>query len=104
MKLVLFTITVLSSICSIAQSDPTMRSWNQPVEPFRIISNIYYVGASDITSFLIISPSGHILPDGGLPKTAPMIRDNIRKLGFRVEDVKYLLDSHAHFDHAGGLA
>ena len=104
MKLVLFTITVLSSICSIAQSDPTMRSWNQPIEPFHIIGNIYYVGASDITSFLIISPCGHILLDGGLPETAPMIRDNIRKLGFRVEDVKYLLNSHAHFDHAGGLA
>jgi metallo-beta-lactamase class B len=87
-----------------AQSDPTWRSWNQPVEPFRIIGNIYYVGASDITSFLITSPQGHILLDGGFPETAPMIRDNIRKLGFKVEDVKYLLSSHGHFDHAGGLA
>jgi metallo-beta-lactamase class B len=104
MKLVLFIITVLSSICSIAQSDPTRRSGNEPVEPFRIVGNIYYVGASDITSFLITSPGGHILLDGGLVETAPLIRDNIRKLGFRVEDVKYLLNSHAHLDHAGGLA
>jgi metallo-beta-lactamase class B len=104
MKLVLFIITVLSSICSIAQPDPPRRSGNEPVEPFRIVGNIYYVGASDITSFLITNPGGHILLDGGLVETAPMIRDNIRKLGFRVEDVKYLLNSHAHLDHAGGLA
>jgi metallo-beta-lactamase class B len=86
------------------QSDPTYRSWNQPVEPFRIVGNIYYVGASDITSFLITSPKGHILLDGGFEETVPQIRDNIRKLGFKVEDVKYLLSSHGHFDHAAGLA
>jgi metallo-beta-lactamase class B len=85
--------------CSIAQSDPTGRSGNEPVEPFRIIGNIYYVGASDVTSFLITGPGSHILLDGGLVETAPMIRDNIR-----VEDVKYLLNSHAHLAHAGGLA
>jgi len=104
MKSILFVVTLLSSLCSFGQSDPTWRSWNQPVEPFRIIGNIYYVGASDITSYLITSPRGHILLDGGFVETAPMIRDNIRKLGFKVEDVKYLLSSHAHFDHAAGLA
>src|SRR5690349_5675028 len=98
MKSVLL-VTLLSSILSFAQSDPTWRSWNQPVEPFRIIGNIYYVGASDVTSYLITSPSGHILLDGGFTETAPMIRDNIRKLGFKPEDVKYLLNSHAHSDH-----
>lgn len=87
-----------------AQADPTYHPWNQPVEPFRIVGNIYYVGASDITSFLITSPKGHILLDGGFEETAPQIRDNIRKLGFKVEDVKYLLNSQAHFDHAAGLA
>jgi metallo-beta-lactamase class B len=100
----LSVITLLSSICSFGQSDPTWRSWNHPAEPFRIVGNIYYVGASEISSFLITSPRGHILLDGGFVETAPMIRDNIRKLGFRIEDVKYLLNSHAHFDHAGGLA
>jgi len=104
MKSVLLVLVLLSSIASLAQSDPTWRSWNQPVEPFRIVGNVYYVGASDIASFLITSPRGHILLDGGFVETAPMIRDNIRRLGFKVEDVKYLLNSHAHFDHAAGLA
>jgi metallo-beta-lactamase class B len=86
------------------QADPQSRSENQPVPPFRIIGNIYYVGASDITSFLIVTPLGNILLDGGFAETAPQIEANIRKLGFRLEDVKFLLNSHAHYDHAGGLA
>lgn len=80
------------------------RIWNTPVKPFRIIGNIYYVGASDLTSFLIATPQGHILLDGGLPETARQIEQNVTSLGFRMEDVKFLLNSHAHFDHAGGLA
>lgn len=104
MKSSLLVFVLLSSLCSFAQSDPTWRSWNQPVEPFRIVGNIYYVGASDIAAYLITSPKGHILLDGGFVETAPMIRDNIRKLGFKITDVKYLLNSHAHADHAAGLA
>jgi metallo-beta-lactamase class B len=100
----LLTLTVLSPLSAHAQADPTSRSWNQPVEPYRIIGNVYYVGASDITSFLIVTPRGDILLDSGFVETAPMIEANVRKLGFRIEDVKILLNSHAHFDHAGGLA
>jgi metallo-beta-lactamase class B len=96
--------TLLLCVASLAQSDPQYRAWNQPVEPFRVVGNIYYVGASDIAVFLITSPKGHILLDGGFVETAPQIRDNIRKLGFKVEDVKFLLNSQAHFDHAAGLA
>ena len=88
----------------VAQSDPVSRSWNQPVEPFRIIRNIYYVGASDITAYLIATPKGHILIDGGFVETAPMILDNVKKLGFHPADIRILLNSHAHYDHAGGLA
>jgi len=87
-----------------AQADPTSRASNQPVAPFRIVGNLYYVGASDVTSFLITTPEGHILLDGGFVETAPQIRDNVKALGFRLEDVKFLLNSHGHFDHAGGLA
>jgi metallo-beta-lactamase class B len=87
-----------------AQADPTSRAWNQPVEPYRIAGNVYYVGASDITSFLITTPAGHILLDGGFVETAPIIEANVRKLGFKLADVKILLSSHAHFDHAAGLA
>ncbi|HZH30546.1 MAG TPA: subclass B3 metallo-beta-lactamase [Pyrinomonadaceae bacterium] len=86
------------------QADETSRSWNQPVKPFRIIGNIYYVGASDVTSYLIATPKGHILLDSGFAETVPQIKRNIAALGFRLEDVKILINSHAHYDHAGGLA
>ncbi len=87
-----------------AQADPTSRSWNQPVEPYHIIGNLYYVGASDIASYLIATPEGHVILDAGFEETVPIIRDNVKKLGFKVEDVKILLIGHAHFDHVGGLA
>lgn len=79
-------------------------SWNQPVKPFKIAGNLYYVGASDVTSYLIATPKGLILLDGGFAETVPQIEANIEALGFRLSDVKILLNSHAHFDHAGGLA
>jgi metallo-beta-lactamase class B len=97
-------ILVAMPMLAHAQTDPQSRSENQPVAPFRIIGNIYYVGASDVTSFLIVTPSGDILLDGGFAETAPQIEANIRKLGFKLDDVKFLLNSHAHYDHAGGLA
>jgi metallo-beta-lactamase class B len=104
MRRVTLLLALLLATVAHAQSDPTSRSWNQPVEPFRIAGNLYYVGASDITSYLITTPKGHILLDGGFVETVPIIVANIRKLGFQVEDVKILLSSHAHLDHAGGLA
>jgi metallo-beta-lactamase class B len=78
-------------------------AWNQPFAPFRVIGNIHYVGTG-VSSFLITTPEGAILLDGGLPETAPLIEKSIAELGFRVRDVRFLLNSHAHFDHAGGLA
>ena len=87
-----------------AQKNEQDRAWNQPVEPFRIAGNIYYVGASDITSYLITTPKGHILIDSGFIETVPQIIANVKTLGFKIEDVKILLNSHAHYDHAGGLA
>jgi metallo-beta-lactamase class B len=87
-----------------AQSGNLMQSMNQPVAPFRIIGNIYYVGASDITSYLIVTPAGDILLDGGFVETAPQIEANIQTLGFKLADVKIILSSHEHLDHAGGIA
>lgn len=78
--------------------------WNEPLAPFNVIDNIYYVGSETVSSFLIATPDGHILIDGILPQTVPQIVANIKALGFDIADVKYLLNSHAHFDHAGGLA
>ncbi|MDE3135430.1 MAG: subclass B3 metallo-beta-lactamase [Acidobacteriota bacterium] len=87
-----------------SQSDPDARAWNQPVKPFHIIGNIYYVGAKEISSFLIVTPRGDVVLNAGYVQTAPQIEANIRSLGFHVADVKILLNSHAHLDHAGGLA
>jgi metallo-beta-lactamase class B len=97
-------LLLLSASLCVGQADPTSRAWNQPVRPFRIVGNLYYVGATEIASFLITTPQGHFLLDGGFVETAPQIERNIAQLGFKVEDVKILLNSHAHCDHAGGLA
>ena len=97
-------VVLLIPASSCAQADETSRSWNQPVKPFRIAGNLYYVGASDVTSYLIVTPQGHILLDSGLVETVPQIQQNVVQLGFRLEDVKILINSHAHYDHAGGLA
>jgi metallo-beta-lactamase class B len=87
-----------------AQTKDQRREWNQPVPPFRIVGNIHYVGAAGVSAFLIESGEGLMLLDGGLPETAAQIAQGIAALGFRVRDVEYLLNSHAHYDHAGGLA
>ena len=87
-----------------AQAEDWRVAWNRPAEPFRIVDNVYYVGVANVTSILITTPQGHILLDGGFPESAPLIAAAIAKLGFRIEDVKVLLSSHAHADHAGGLA
>ena len=78
--------------------------WNQPQAPFRIAGNTYYVGTHALSSLLITSNAGHILVDGDLPQSASQIAGNIRALGFRVRDVKLIVNSHVHFDHAGGIA
>ena len=96
--------SVLAPAALHAQANEQSRAMNQPVPPFHIIGNIYYVGASDITSYLIVTPQGDILLDGGFVETAPQIEANIRTLGFKVEDIKFILNSHAHLDHAGGLS
>lgn len=87
-----------------AQLSETEQAWNRPVEPFRIAGNVYYVGAADLSSYLITTPKGHILLDSGMLETVPLVRANIEKLGFKLADVKALINSHAHYDHAGGLA
>ena len=91
------------SVSSFAQLTEQDREWNTPVEPFKIIGNVYYVGAAEITSFLITSPKGHILIDSGFAETVPLIKANVEKLGFKLSDIKILLNTQAHYDHAAGL-
>jgi len=79
-------------------------SWARPVKPFRIAGNVYYVGTEGLAAYLITSGHRAVLLDGTLDKNAPLIERNIEALGFRLKDVKIILNSHAHFDHAGGIA
>lgn len=79
-------------------------SWTAPQKPFRIYGNTWYVGPRGLGVYLITSPSGHALIDGGVPGEAAMIESNIRKLGFKLHDIKWILNTHAHYDHAGGIA
>jgi hypothetical protein len=78
--------------------------WNVPQRPFRLHGSTYYVGTHGLAAILITSPQGHVLIDGGLPQSAPLIRASIESLGFHMRDVKLILNSHAHYDHAGGIA
>jgi metallo-beta-lactamase class B len=96
--------------CAVAHADTNTAwtdlraTWVQPQKPFRIYGNTYYVGSHGLGAILITSPKGHVLIDGTLPENAPMIESNIRALGFRVQDIKLILNSHAHGDHAGAIA
>jgi metallo-beta-lactamase class B len=78
--------------------------WNAPFAPFTVIDNVHYVGTAGVSAWLITSPKGHVLIDGILAQSVPQIIDNIKTLGYNIRDVKTLLNSHAHIDHAGGLA
>ena len=91
------------------RSDPPHKcdscdEWNKPREPFKVYGNSYYVGTDGLSSILIVGDAGHILLDGGLEQSAALIDANIRKLGFKTEDVKLIVNSHGHYDHAGGIA
>ena len=77
--------------------------WDKPAPPVGVYGNTYYVGTCGISAILITSPQGHILIDSGTEAGAELVADNIRALGFRLTDVKYLL-RHEHHDHVGGMA
>jgi len=87
-----------------AKECPACAEWNEPQRAFRLHGDTYFVGTHGLSAILITSPAGHVLIDGGLPESAPLIRANIESLGFHMSDVKLILNSHAHYDHAGGIA
>lgn len=79
-------------------------SWNEPQEPFRIFGNTWYVGTAGLSVILIDSGDGLILLDGALPQSVPLVVENLESLGFAPRDIRLIALSHAHYDHAGGIA
>ncbi len=77
--------------------------WNEPIEPFRVHGNTWYVGTNGLSSILVETGEGLVLIDGALPQSATLIEANVRKLGFDPLQIRYILLSHAHYDHAGGI-
>ncbi|GAA0715976.1 subclass B3 metallo-beta-lactamase [Dokdonella soli] len=78
--------------------------WSEPQPPFRIYGDTWYVGSRGLAAILVTSPKGHVLIDGTLPDNAQLVEANIASLGFKLADIRVILNSHAHFDHAGALA
>lgn len=79
-------------------------SWYEAAAPFRVIGPVHFVGSRGLAMFFIPTEEGHILIDGGVPENAPMVAESIRALGYDPQDIEILLNTHAHFDHSGGLA
>ena len=99
-----FRHALYSLLLAAAVQPAIAADWNAPQEPFAVYGNTYYVGTHGISSVLITSPAGHILIDGAAKEAPAQIARHIRQLGFNVEDIKYILNSHEHMDHAGGIA
>ena len=93
---------LVASVSPVAAQVPA--AWTDTISPFRVIGNVHYVGSAGLSAWLITTPKGHILLDVGLASNASMVERSIRRLGFRLRDVKIILNSHAHNDHSGGIA
>jgi len=100
----LIILLVLAFLCFTAAFAQETPDWTNPFPPFRIIGNIYYVGSQGLASYLIVTPEGNILINSNLEKSVPAIKESVEKLGFRFNDTKILLISHAHWDHCAGSA
>ncbi len=92
---------LLAAISTRAQNLP---EWTQPIAPFKIAGNLYYVGSKGLASYLIVTPQGNILINSDLEASVPLLKTSIESLGFKWTDTKILLISHAHWDHDAGSA
>lgn len=108
----IFSTSALPAMAALDPSQPLspapplslFKAWAKPMEPFQITKGVWYVGTENLSSILLTTPAGHILIDAGLDESAPQIKANIEAAGFRLSDVRYLLNSHARLDQAGGMA
>ncbi len=97
--MIAFITPLLLTTALFAQNPP---AWTEPFPPHKVVGNVYFVGSQGLASYLITSPEGHILINSSLEASVPQIKESIEKLGFRYNDVKVLLISHAHWDHCAG--
>lgn len=97
-------LSASAQTASCAADAGVMDGWDTPAPPHTVFANVHYVGTCGITAVLLTSAQGHILIDGGTPAAGPAIAASIQALGYRLQDIGYLLVSHEHYDHAGGLA
>lgn len=96
----LFAALALAAPASAQNSE----GYTDPFPPFKVAGNLYYVGSKALANYLITTPQGHILVNSDLEANVPLIKASVEKLGFKFEDIKILLISHAHFDHDAGSA
>ena len=105
LKKLAFSVVAAGALLVTSASAQIPASWTKPTTGFKVIGNIYYVGTEGLSAWLITSSKGHhILIDGGMPQNAALVEANIKALGFKLSDVDLILNSHAHFDHAGAIA
>lgn len=111
MRTLRLALCALALSCSGAQAQTMkeflaqiMQKWMAPFPPFQLIDNIYYVGTDGIAAYIIKTSGGLILMDSAVPQATGMLKDNIAKLGFKESDIRYILNTHAHYDHTGGFA
>jgi metallo-beta-lactamase class B len=103
LRVLLLVVGTLAILLVLLWRSAITRNRSVPSEPFQIAGNLYHVGHTGMAAFLLTGPEGHVLIDGGYPEHAPLIISSIAELGFDIADVKVLLNSHPHSDHAGGL-
>jgi len=97
-------LLLMASLFSTRVSAQDPPDWTEPFAPFRIADNLYYVGSKGLASYLVTTPSGHILINSSLESSVPLIRNSVENLGFKFKDIRILLISHAHWDHDAGSA
>jgi metallo-beta-lactamase class B len=104
MRLIPGLCPALLASLAVAAAAADNAGWNKPVEPLRVVGPVHFVGTNELGAFLVTTPEGYVLIDGGLPESAPLIEQSIRKLGLDPRRIRVLLITQAHFDHVGSLA
>ncbi|MCP5144780.1 MAG: subclass B3 metallo-beta-lactamase [Gammaproteobacteria bacterium] len=94
MRTVSLALLLAASQGAWAQTD-----WNAPFPPHTVMDNLHYIGTEALASFLVTTPAGHILINSDFESTVPSLKRNVEALGFRFEDIRIVLGSHAHGDH-----